>query len=167
MKKFLAFALIFALVLSCGVTAFAAVSSEVAPSHDDAATAPMPGGTGDWVLEVYNKEDVLIDVVPKEKVVRLQVGSANALSPEDKETFLKCYEDVKDVEDRIVKYFFWLNTKDYVEPEDFAYYKWPFSTSGENVSVTVNGKDMEVVSEGGIKYFAKLTELGAVAILTD
>ena len=169
MKKVIAFALMLALVLSCGVLAFADVKSEVSPAHSDTATAPAGPAPikGRMSLEVYDKDDKMIDTVPRDKVVLAQVGQANQLPAADKEAFLKAYEDAKAVKDRVVKYFFWLGTEDYTKPADFSYYKYAFNTTGKNVSVQVNGKDMEVVNVQGNSYYAKLTELGAVAILCD
>ena len=169
MKRVLAFVLMLALVLSCGVVAFAADTAYKSPNKTSTGggtgTAALPAA--DFVLEVYNKEDKVIDTVPKEKVVNASIGQAGLLPKADKESFQSAYKDVKKITDKVVKYFFWLNTKNYEEPEDFAYYKYNFNCTGENVGVTVNGKEMEVVNVEGSKYFAKLTELGAVAITCD
>ncbi len=170
MKKVLVFVLMFVMVLSCGVVALAVNKSEVAPPTSKDATAPLPKSKSlesDSGLEYYDKEDNLLGTVPKEQVVVAAVDQANQLPAADKEAFLKVYEDVKAIKDRVVKQFFWLNTKDFEEPDNLEYYKWEFTCEGENVAVTVNGKDMEVVNVEGANYFAKLTELGAVAILCD
>lgn len=164
MKKVLAFVLMLVLVVSCGAVAFA-VNSQVAPPISEDATAPLPKDKGG--LEYYDKNDKLLGVVPEEQVLKLAVDQANQLNVADKEAFLKAYDEVKEIKDRVVKYFFWLNTIDFEEPAELVYYKWYFTCEGENVAVTVNGKDMEVVNIEGNDYFAKLTELGAVAILCD
>ena len=168
MKRVFAFVLMLTLVCSVGAVAFAGYSSPnktVGSTGSGMGTAALPAA--DFVLEVCNKEDEVIDRVPKQKVVYATIGQAGLLPKADKEAFQSEYKDVRQIKDQVVKYFFWLNTKNYEEPADFAYYKYNFRCTGENVQVTVNGKDMAVVNVEGSKYFAKLTELGSVAILCD
>ena len=176
MKKIAVFILMLALVLSCGVMAFAADNGSPVPTpppsggnNAGAYAGGAPAGTpkANFGLEVYDKDDKQIDVVPKGQVVLAQVGQAGRLDKADKEAFLAAYKDAKAIKDKVVKYFFWLDTEDYTEPADFAYFKYDFTCKGENVQCQVNGKDMEVVNVDGNDYFAKLTELGAVAILCD
>ena len=51
--------------------------------------------------------------------------------------------------------------------DGFGYAKYTFGSRGQNVTVTVNGKDMEVVKLGHGQYYAKLTEFGIVSIISD
>ena len=159
MKKILAFALALTLILSISVTAFA----DKSPS----ASAEVAVGPDDYALEVCNSSDKVIDLVPSNKITRLGVGQAGSLDEADRKTFLDNYEEVKKITDKLVLYFFWLDVKNYEKPADFAYYRYWFSCSGENVKVTVNGKEMSVVNVEGSRYYAKLTELGAIAIICD
>ena len=160
MKKVLAFVLTAALVLSIGVTAFADNSPVVRDYTRVTAdgSTPAPASTDESGLEVCNVKDEVIDVVPDSKVVRLSVGQA---------VFMDALAAARAVTDKLVQSIFWLNVKDYEEPADFAYYRLIFSCTGENVQVSVNGKDMEVVHIEDTNYYAKLTELGAVTISCD
>ena len=168
MKKVFAFVLAFALVMSLGVVAFAN-SSPVAATGD---------GEGDWFfttpkapakggMELYNAEDKLYAIVPEEDITQVPVADADKLSDEDKEAFLTAYEAAKAIEGKVVKYFYWLDIPESYKTEEFAWAKYEFKCTGENVEVTVNGNPMEVVHVEGVDYYAKLTEFGAVAILCD
>ena len=173
MKKVLAFVLVAALVLSIGVTAFADNSpvvrdyTRVTADGSAPAPAPAPASTDESGLEVCNVKDEVIDVVPDSKVVRLSVGQEDLLSDADRAVFMDALAAARAVTDKLVQSIFWLNVKDYEEPADFAYYRLIFSCTGENVQVSVNGKDMEVVHIEDTNYYAKLTELGAVTISCD
>lgn len=171
MKKVLAFVLVAALVLSIGVTAFAdnspVVKDYTRVTADGSASAPAPASTDESGLEVCNVKDEVIDIVPDSKVVRLSVGQENLLSDADRSVFMDALTAARAVTDKLVQSIFWLNVKEYEEPEDFAYYRLRFSCTGENVQVSVNGKDMEVVHINDTNYYAKLTELGAVTISCD
>lgn len=175
MKKVFAFALVVALVLSIGVTAFADNSPVVRDytrvtadgSSPAPASAPAPASTDESGLEVCNVKDEVIDVVPDSKVVRLSVGQEDLLSDADRAVFMDVLAAARAVTDKLVQSISWLNVKDYEEPADFAYYRLLFSCTGENVQVSVNGKDMEVVHIEDANYYAKLTELGAVTISCD
>ena len=101
------------------------------------------------------------------KVVNLSVGQEDLLSDSDRAVFMDALAAARAVTDKLVQSIFWLNVKDYEEPADFAYYRLIFSCTGENVQVSVNGKDMEVVHIEDTNYYAKLTELGAVTISCD
>lgn len=165
MKKIFAFVLVFALVLGVGVFAFAAPSPSSAGEAGGYTTrtaAKKNVGMG-----LYNAQDKLIVTVPEDEIINVPVGSADKLDAADKEAFLAAYDAVKDIKDRVVKYFFWLDIPGNYKTDDVAYAKYPFTCSGKNVEVTVNGNAMEVVSEGDSSYYAKLTEFGAVAILCD
>ena len=156
MKKFVSILLAVTLMLSLGVSAL--------------ATSPVPpteGGKGSG-LRIYNDEDVLIAVVPWPEVTRLGVGQADQLKAEDKDAFLAAYDDVKNMEGKIVRKFFWLDVpQSYKDLEDFAYARWDFGTRGQNVQLSMNGKDMEVIKLGHGQYWAKVTEFGALAIISD
>ena len=167
MKKFLALVLALAVVCSFGITAFAA-GSPVAPIYTEKTTSefPVPEVAG---LDIFKiADDTFVATIPAEDVVLLSVGNADDLSDEDKAAFLKAYDDVKAIEDEIVNYFFWLGVKEGVEVKEDEYVKFPFNCQGENVKVTVNGEEMEVVAtEEANSYYAKLVKLGAVAICSD
>ncbi len=166
MKKIVAFALMLALVLSCGAVAFAA-NSPVShkASNNGGGTASLP--TADFELKVYDGSDNMIEEISKDRIVYAPVGYAGLLPKADREAFLKAYDDVKAVKDRLVKYFFWLDVKGGYEIPAGDYLRYDFTCQGENVQLQVNGKDMEVVHVDGDDYYAKLTELGAVSILCD
>ena len=160
MKKIVSLLLAVALVMGLGITVFAAGSPTSGNGQDK-----QPTKKG---MEIYNSDDELIAIVPPEEIKRVSVGNANKLSAEEKEAFLAAYEDAKNVEGKKVKYFYWLDIPEkYKNMEDFAYAKYEFTCTGENVQVTVNGKEMEVEQTGKNTYFAKLTEFGAIAILCD
>ena len=165
MKKILAFVLVFALVLGVGVVAFAAKSPAPSPANGGYTTRTATTTGND--IELLNANDEVVATVPAGEVINIPVGQADKLSDADKEAFLAEYDRVKEIKDRVVKYFFWLDIPAKYKTADVAYAKYPFTCTGENVEVTVNGKSMEVVSEGGASYVAKLTEFGAVAILCD
>jgi hypothetical protein len=161
MKKAFVFLLALVMVFSLSVTAFAEVTQYPSVTSSGGLDGEVCG------LEVYNAKDELIDFIPASKVLKLSVGQANALSKEEADAFLKAYEEAKSVTDKVVVYFYWLDVKDYKYPEDFCYIKYPFSCPGENVTFSVNGKPMEVVHVDGSKYFAKMTETGAIMICCD
>ena len=172
MKKIVSLLLAVALVMGLGITVFAAGSptEDGKSGGDGSATTAVPANTGKDFLELYNDDDELIDLVPWEEVTILKVGAANRLSDEEKELFLSTYEDVKKIDDKVVKYFYWLDIPDSYKTEDLAYAKYYFSCTGKNVQLTVNGKDMEVFPSdkgGANNYYAKVTEFGAVAIMCD
>ena len=159
MKRIVSFLLVAMLLLSMSVSVVATHGSPVSPKPK--------GGRGSG-LRIYNSEDKLIAVVPWPKVTQLNVGQADQLSAEEKDAFLNAYEEVKNMEGKIVRRFFWLDVpQSYKDLEDFAYARWEFSTRGENVQLTMNGKDMEVIKLGQGRYWAKVTEFGALAIISD
>jgi len=178
MKKVFALVLAFALVLSLGVSAFADVKSSSSPTTGgDAAvkdegwgefTTAVPAAPVKMGMEVHDgeHEDKLLAVVPNEELTMLPVDEAAELSAEDEEAFLAAYEEAKAVEGKVVKYFYWIDVPEQYKTEG-AWFRLDFKCAGENVEVTVNGKPMEVVHVDGVDYYAKLTELGAVAIMCD
>lgn len=171
MKKFFALVLACAVVLSLGVTAFAASptgsssSSTVDLGWGEFTTAKAPAKAA--VFEAYDENDKVVAEVPASSVAEIAVGQADKLDDADKEAFLAAYEDAKAVEGKVVKYFYWIAMPEELEGVDFAWMRYDFKCAGENVEVTVNGNPMEVVHVDGVDYYAKLTEFGAVAIMCD
>ena len=166
MKKILAFALMLALVLSCGAVAFAAGSpTPHHKSNNGGGTTSLPAAN--FELDLYDGTDNKIEEIAQNKIVYAPVGYAGFLLKADREAFLNAYEDVKAIKDKVVKYFFWLDVKGDYEIPAGDYIRYDFTCQGENVQLQVNGKDMEVVHVDGADYYAKLTELGAVSILCD
>ena len=158
MKKFVSFLLVVVFMLSLSVTALAAGSP----------VAPQPKTAEDSGIGIYNSDDRMIAFVPASKVVKVNVGQADKLSAEDKEAFLAAYEEAKKTEGKIVRRFFWIDVpEEYKTMEGFAYAKLNYGSYGQNVSVTVNGKDMENVRLGHGRYYAKITEFGIVSIVSD
>ena len=159
MKKIISILLVVAVMFSLGVTAFAKGSPVVEPTKKTTAV----GGMG-----IFDSNDKQIAVVPPQKIVNYSVANAGRLPAEDKDAFLAAYEEAKNVQDRTVRSFFWLDIPDeYKNMDGFAYAKYNFNCRGENVQLTVNGNPMEVVNISGSRYFAKLTEFGAVSITSD
>lgn len=174
MKKVFALVLAFALVMSLGVVAFAAdVKSPTVPTGG--STVPELGwgmyttrlAPSERELKLYDKEDYNYDSVPWTDVTELPVDASAELPEEQEEAFLAAYEAVKAIEDKVVKYFFWLDIPEGYKTEQLVWAKYEFKCAGENVEVTVNGNPMEVVHVKGVDYYAKLTEFGALAILCD
>ena len=204
MKTFFALFLVFALVMSLGVSAFAASSpvagggagseegeitipvAPLAPVEEeqeededeaededgnlvpDALESEDATATEGFVFDIVDDADETVATVPVEEVVIVPVKEANQLSDEDKEAFLAAYEEAKAVEDKVVKYFFWVDIPEtYKNTDDFSAFKFTFTCTGENVVVLVNGKPMKVVKLANNKYCAYLTEFGALSVLTD
>lgn len=144
------------------------------------ATAPtgFTGGTSEEtfttrvapmkkMFEICDVNDNTIKLVPYEMVIEIQVTQGDRLPPADESIFMAAYEEAKAIQDRVVKYFFWLDVPEEYIPENFGYGKFEFNCDGENVEVFVNGNPMEVVHVGGEDYFAKLTEFGPVMVVCD
>ena len=171
MKKFFALVLACAVVLSLGVTAFAASptgsssSSTVDLGWGNFTVAAAPAKAAG--VPAYGKDDKEVVEVPADSIVLVPVGEADKLDEADKEAFLAAYEDAKAVEGKVVKYFYWIGMPEELEGVDFAWVRYDFKCAGENVEVTVNGNPMEVVHVDGVDYYAKLTEFGAMAIMCD
>ena len=166
MKKLVVILLVAAMALSLSVTAMAG-NSPTNSGSSSTTTSSVPA-TGSGPLEIFNSDDVLIATVPSREVTKITVGNANRLSGEDKDAFLAAYEDAKNVEGKVVKYFYWFDIPEhYKELEDFCYARYWFGCTGKNVELTVNGNPMEVVNVRTNYYYAKLTEFGSLAILCD
>ncbi len=167
MKKLLAVVLVLALFSSFAVYSFAAESpsSSSTSSTTPAAFPAQPEEEGGLEIRLL-EDDSLVKVIPDEDVTKVDVANADELEDADKEAFLAAYEAVKAVEGKAVKFFFWLDIPEELKETEYA--KYDFVCEGENVEVTVNGNPMEVVAgDAENSYTAKLTELGAVAILCD
>ena len=151
------------------------VPGEVVPS------SVAPGSTGGTVEEYYTtrvatSKDMFaicdengnaLKLVPYEMVIEIQVTQGDRLPPNDEARFMNAYEKAKAIEDRIVKYFFWLDVPETYLPESFAYAKFEFNCAGDNVEVFVDDKPMEVVHVDGEDYYDKLTEFGPVMVVCD
>lgn len=170
MKKIFAVILALVLVCSLGAVAFAA-GSPVKANPVEVYTGPAlnekeedEGG----IIICDMATDAVEDEVPAEEVTVVAVDDADSLEDADKEAFLAAYEAAKAVEGKAVVDFFWLDVPEQYTVDAENYLKFSFKCEGENVQVQVNGNEMEVVAEDEPNaYFAKLTELGAVAILCD
>ena len=145
MKKFLALALVFALALSLGATAFAA----------------------DKELKLYDQDGVKLDSVAWDEVTELDISEADQLDEAQQIVFENNYKEIKAIKDRVVQYFKWLDIPDDYKTEDLGWAKFEFTCPGKNIDVTVDGDLMEVVALGGSSYYAKLTDFGPVAIIYD
>ena len=166
MKKLVVVLLVVAVFMSLGVSAMAAGSPTNSGSSSSTSSATPAAVAND--RGIYNAQGEKIATVAPGEIQKVAVGRANSLDDEDKDAFLAAYEDAKNVEGKVVKYFFWFDIPDsYKEMDGFDYYRYDFTCTGKNVEVQVNGNPMEVVSLGGINYYAKLTEFGPVAILCD
>ena len=174
MKKF--FSMLLALILVCSlcVSAFATSPSAGGTSAVTTAALPVteededtPEVKGFAICETAT--DDVVKEVPADQVKMVPVGEADELEEADKEAFLAAYEDVKKIDDAVVKYFFWLGAPEEYTPGEGQYFRFIFVCKGENVRVTVNGEEMKVEPVEGKEdtYLAKLTKLGAVAILCD
>ena len=165
MKKLFAVVLAAALVMSLGVTAFAA-GSETPEEASAYYTTPYVVRTS-GTMDLYKVDDSSYYSVPSGEVMELTPADVDKLSAEVQESFLAAYEQVKGIEGKLVKYFCWIDVPADYLTKDFAYARYDFSCEGENVQVFVNGNEMEVVHVAGIDYYAKLTEFGALWILVD
>ena len=214
MKKVFTLFLVFALVMSLGVSAFAEVMSPVSPASEGSSAPASDGGytepvapvatptptptpalaeeeevvedadgdlvpdalteetdkaaEGELTFAVVDAKDEAVAAVPVSEVTIVPVKAADQLPEKDKEAFLKAYEEAKAVEDKVVKYFFWVDIPEsYKSDSNFDAMKFTFTCTGDNVVVLVNGKPVKLVKLDGNKYVAYLTEFGAISILTD
>ena len=218
MKKVFALLLVFALVMSLGVSAFAEVKSPVSPASEGSSAPASDGGytepvapvatptptptpaltpapaeeekvdedadgdlvpdalteetdkaaEGELTFDVVDAKDEAVAAVPASEVTIVPVKAADQLPEKDKEAFLKAYEEAKAVQDKVVKYFFWVDIPEsYKSDSNFDAMKFTFTCTGDNVVVLVNGKPVKLVKLDGNKYVAYLTEFGAISILTD
>ncbi len=142
------------------------------------STAPGGGGVAEEYFttrvasskkefEICDPNGSVIKLVPYEMTIEIQVTQSDRLPPNDEARFMKAYEEAKAIEDRIVKYFFWLDVPKVYIPDNFGYGKFEFNCAGDNVQAFVDGKEMEVVHVNKDDYFAKLTEFGPVMVVCD
>ena len=172
MKKVLSLALVFALILSLGVVAFAGESPKKTTA--DVVPAPIaegaPAGAAKAAagLSIYDADDTVIGTIPEDEITLATIDQAGELDSKNAEAFEAAYEEAQAVTDKTVVSLFWLDAPaKYLELERFGYVRFDFTCDGENVEVTVNGNPMEVVHVDGNEYYAKLTEFGAVCITCD
>lgn len=173
MRKILAFVLVFAMVLSISVVAFAdslpaaqGDSSEDEGGSPTKSVAPQDGET-DPYYRIFNDKDELINRVPVRRVTKIGAGSVSKLEQKDADALLKAQDEAKNNKDEKVRYLYWLDIPEEYKTDDFAYMEYPFVCSGENVKFFVNGNAMEVVHVAGFQYIAKMTEFGVVKITCD
>ena len=166
-------------LLAIGVQAFA--QSAVSGRVTDEAGEPLVGanvlvkGTTTGTMTDYNgnyslnvrQGAVLVFSSIGYATQEIQVTQGDRLPPNDEQIFMNAYERAKAIEDRIVKYFFWLDIPAVYIPENFGYGKFEFNCAGDNVECFVDDKPMEVVHVDGEDYFAKLTEFGPVMVVCD
>ena len=140
----------------------------VSPSQESSTTtAALPEEPEDEYIPFYDANDVLLKWVRWKDAKVYSLGNAGALKQADREAFKAAYEDAKAVEGKIVKHFFWFEVREAVVPEGWAYCVIPFSVKGENLEIYVNGHPMDVVSLGGNRYEAHISEFGAISVLCD
>ena len=164
MKKLLAFTLVLVLFLSFGLTAFAIDNPR--PTDNNGGGEGDPGGYDGPVgkYRLYNDKDELIGTIPSVEVLKLDVNGAYSLNKEDSKTFIKYYKSMETITDRKVKYLLWVNIPDSYKTDDLAYMVFDFVCPGKDVQATVNGQSMEVVKIEGSKYYAKMTDFGALMV---
>ena len=163
MKKVLSLALVFALVLSLSVVAFAAPSP--AKTVDAVAPGAAKAAAG---LSICDADDNVIGTIPENEITLATIDQAGNLDSKSAEAFEAAYEEAQAVTDKTVVALFWLDAPaKYLELDGFGYVRYDFTCDGENVEVTVNGNPMEVVHVDGNEYYAKLTEFGTVCITCD
>ncbi len=169
MKKFLSALLVLVLVCSFGVSAFATSPAAAPVAKGGETTAALPEVEAGDVEICDLATDEVKATIPADQVKMIPVGEADKLEEEDSAKFLEVYEDVKKIDDKAVKYFFWLQIPEEYKVEEGQYLKFIFKCKGENVKVTVNGEEMEVkpFEDKADTYLAKLTKLGAIAITCD
>ena len=170
MKRLLAFLLVLTVFLSIQVTAFAARDAGVAvpPNRPGpaAASEDVDGGPlGKYFL--YNASDELIDEILSNQVLKISILSASSLNKADGESFLRSYKAAKAVTDKHLRYVQWIDIPKSYKTDDLAYMTYFFDCEGGSVEVTVNGNPMEVKHVSGLRYCAKMTEFGTVAIYND
>ena len=168
MKRLLAFLLVLTVFLSIQITAFAARADGLPPNRPGSAAASedVDGGPlGKYFL--YNASDELIDELLSNQVLKISILSASSLNKADGESFLKSYKAAKAVTDKHLRYVQWIDIPKSYKTDDLAYMTYFFDCEGGSVEVTVNGNPMEVKHVSGLRYCAKMTEFGTVAIYND
>ena len=142
--------------------------SSVGPdTSSDSKTSAELSTEGDY-LPVYNAQDEIIKWIRWDHLKWVTLGNANVLSDEETASFKASYEDAKAIDDKIVKYFVWVDIrKPAVLPEDWAYILIEFPCTGDNVEATINGNPIVIDDLGNNRYGAHISEFGAVAVMCD
>ena len=174
MKKTIAFFLILAIVLSFSAYAFAESSSpfefgyvpqgQSIPTQGKPAGDPYAGIPG--LLILLMEDDTIYQFVPINQVTNVEYKDASKfLNGKDKEAFSAAYQEAKAVEGGKLRKAYWFNIPDNYTLDDEHYAKYLFSCDGKDVTVTVNGDPVEVVSVNNrTSYIAKITARGSIAI---
>ena len=157
MKKCLALLLACAALLALGVPAFAenTTSTEI-----DFNTPVVPVEK----LEVYDANDQLLAQVPLDEITELSVAEADKLPPEEKGLLLSTYGDASSKKDELVEYCFWLDVPEQYKPETMNWVMMQFQCPGSGVKVYWKTQEVPVYYIGGMSYYAKLPDIGPVAI---
>ena len=165
MKKIISLILALAVLCSLGVSAFAAGSPTKTTKVEEDVAIPTTDSNGDPCYAICSLEDdSVIRTIPVDEVSFIPVGQANSLAKEDADAFKAEYKNVKSITDKTVQSFFWLDIGDN-EVNEGEYFKLDFVCKGDDITVTSNGNEMAVVT-GSEMCTAKLTEVGAIAIMT-
>lgn len=167
MKKITILMLIVITVLYLCSSAFAATVN--IPSGGVSSSAPS-GVSG--VTICNTRDDTFFSFVPDNDVVRVPFADAKKkLDKRDYDAFLNAYNSAKDLEKKGMgrkvtdAYWFYIPDKYFIDESHYA--KFLFTSAERDVGVTVNGHPMEVISiTGRTSYYAKITELGTVLILS-
>ena len=176
MKKITAVFMILAIVLSFSASAFADTAGsspyeygyipdgQGIPSVGKPAGDPYAGIPG--LLILLMEDDTIYQFVPISQVTNVEYKDASKfLNGKDKEAFSAAYQEAKAVEGGKLRKAYWFNIPDSYTLDDEHYAKYLFSCDGKDVTVTVNGDPVEVVSVNNrTSYIAKVTARGVVAI---
>ena len=176
MTKITAFFMILAIVLSFSASTFADTAGsspyeygyipdgQGIPSVGKPAGDPYAGIPG--LLILYMEDDTIFQFVPINQVTNVEYkDAAKLLITNVKEAFSTAYREAKDVEGAKLRQAYWFNIPDSYTLDEDHYAKYLFSCDGRDVTVTVNGEPVEVVSVNNrTSYIAKVTARGVVAI---
>ncbi len=163
MKKFLAILLTLALFSSLAVSAYAAGSPVKSPVKEEVIEK------GRFVI-CRMEDDSVVRALEENEVRIVEIRDADDLGEEDREAFLKVYEDLKTVEGKAVKTVFWAELSEGVSVADDEYVRYEFECKEDGVEVMQNGISVESKkADGGGVCSAKLSvkdgKIGAVALL--
>lgn len=163
MKRLLALALVLLLFASLQTTAFAARDDQNPrrPTTYDDGYEGDGGPVGKY--DLYNADDELIGQVLASQVLKLEIGAAGSLNRADGASFVKSYRAAKAV-DKHLRYVQWIDIPEEYKTDDLAYMTYYFDCEGWDVEATVNGSPIEVSRVRGIRYCAKMTEFGTLAV---
>ena len=170
MKKITAVFMILAIVLSFSASAFADTAYGYIPDGQGIPSVAKPAGDPyagiPGLLILYMEDDTIFQFVPINQVMNVEYkDAAKFLSANDKEAFYAAYQEAKDVEGAKLRQAYWFNIPDSYTLDEDHYAKYLFSCDGRDVTVTVNGEPVEVVSVNNrTSYIAKVTARGVVSI---